>query len=334
MKNIGIITLPLIDNYGAVMQNFALQQAIRKIGFNPITIDRHIKVPFFLFVLSTIKTVLLFFIPKRRRKFFSRMVMRNKAFEQFVNKSIQKTRPVCKCDDEIIYEYKLDAIVVGSDQVWRPKYNQNLDDSYLEFAKESLVKKIVYAASFGTDYWEYTPKQTKNYKELISKFSFISTREKSGVGLCKKYFDTNAQEVADPTLLLDINDYLNICKEIPIEKSKYIAAYILDMTQDKKESLERIAKEKKLLIRLFSAESNASLSIPEWIASFRDATYVVTDSFHGTVFSILFHKEFQCLFNKERGNSRFQSLLERYHSGTLDDFRKKSFDYLRNALTF
>ena len=334
MKNIGIITLPLIDNYGAVMQNFALQQAIRKIGFNPITIDRHIKVPFFYFILSTIKTILLFFIPQKRRKFYTRIVMRNGSFEHFINQHIQKTRPVCKCDRDIINENELEAIVVGSDQVWRPKYNQNLDDSYLDFAKKSSIKKIAYAASFGDEKWEYTSRQTKKYRKLISVFSFVSTREISGVGLCKKYFDINAQEVADPTLLLDIKDYLNICKDIPIEKSKYIAAYILDMTQEKKENLEKLAKEKGLPIRLFSAESNASLSIPEWIASFRDATYVVTDSFHGTVFSILFHKEFQCFFNKERGNSRFQSLLERYHSGTLDDFRKKSFDYLRDALTF
>lgn len=335
MKNIGIITVPfLFVNYGTALQNFAMQKAIRKLGFNPITIDQLAKVPLHLFILSTIKTILLFFIPGKRRSFFSIYATRNKIFEDFGRQYIQKTPPLCKCNKDIIKKYSLDAIVVGSDQVWRPRYSPYLEDCFLEFAKDESIKKIAYAASFGVDYWEYSPKQTKKCKELISDFSFVSTREKSGVDLCKKYLNTEAQEVADPTLLLEVNDYLEVCKDIPIEKSKYIAAYILDMTQEKKDVLERIAKEKKLSIKIFPTKNKSSLSIPEWISMFRDATYVVTDSFHGTVFSIIFKKEFHCFLNKYRGNARFQSLLERYHSGTLNDFRKKSFDYLRNALTF
>ena len=335
MKNIGIITVPfLFENYGTAMQNFALQQAIRKLGYNPITIEQVFKVPFHLFVLSTIKTILLFFIPGKRRKFFKRLAPHNKAFEKFIYQNIQLTKPFCNCSKKIIEEYKLDAIIVGSDQIWRPKYSPYLDDTYLVFAKNNPIKKIAYAASFGVDDWEYSPRQTTKYKKLISNFSFVSTREKSGINLCQQYLKTNAQEVVDPTLLLDVEEYLNVCKEIPIEKTKYIAAYILDMTNEKQEILEKIAKGKDLVIKIFDVDAKATLSIPKWISMFRDATYVITDSFHGTVFSIIFKKEFYCFFNKNRGNSRFQSLLEKYNSGTLDDFRKKSFDYLRNALTF
>jgi len=324
----------MLDNYGAVMQNYALQKAIRKQGFNPITIDHFVKVPFFLFVLSTIKTILLFFIPGKRRHFFSRIAKPKKFFNEFIHQHIQKTEPYSIYDKDIIKKYNLDAIIVGSDQVWRPKYSQYLDDTYLEFAKDIPIKKIAYAASFGVDNWEYSSKQTKKYSELISKFSYVSIREKTGVDLCQKYFNIFAQEVADPTLLLDAEDYQNICKEIPIEKTKYIAAYILDITPEKKDVLDKIAKEKNLPIKTFFAESKASLSIPEWISMFRDASYVVTDSFHGTVFAIIFKKEFHCFFNKDRGNSRFQSLLEKYNSGTLDIFRKKSFDFLMDALKF
>lgn len=332
MKNIGILTQPLIANYGGILQNYALQKVLRNMGYNPITFDTRRKVPLFLFILSTIKTILLFFIPGKRRLFFKRLEERKEVFDDFVNKYIAKTEPFHKCHPELITNYNLDAIIVGSDQVWRPLYNHNLDDCYLQFVSDSRIKKIAYAASFGVDYWEYDSKSTKKYAALLKKFAYVSVRENSGIALCQKHLDVNAQENLDPTLLLDEKEYLNLCASVPKNNSKFLAAYILDMNNEKKDLLKHLSEEKQLAIRYFSIEAKTKLTIQEWLAMFRDASYVVTDSFHGTIFSIVFKKDFQCLYNNDRGNARFKSLLDLYNSGKLEEMREFSLNWLKKAL--
>lgn len=332
MKNIGILTQPLIANYGGILQNYALQKILRNMGYNPITFDTRRKIPLFIFVLSTIKTILLFFIPGKRRPFFKRLEKRKEVFDDFVNKYITKTEPFHNCHPELITNYNLDAIIVGSDQVWRPQCNQKLDDSFLQFASDSRIRKIAYAASFGVDYWEYNYKSTKKYAELLKKFDFVSVRENSGITLCQKYLNTDAQENLDPTLLLDERDYLDLCASVKKNNSKFLAAYILDMTNEKKDILKHLSEEKQLAIRYFSAEAESKLTIQEWLAMFRDASYIVTDSFHGTIFSIIFKKDFQCLYNNNRGNARFESIMNLHKSGKIDEMREHSLNWLKKAL--
>ena len=95
---------------------------------------------------------------------------------------------------------------------------------------------------------------------------------------------------------------------------------------------EKVAAERGLTLKLFSADARATLSVPEWLAMFRDASYVVTDSFHGTIFSIIFGKEFKCIYNEERGSARFKSLLSMYESGKMNEMREFSLNWLKNAL--
>ena len=213
-----------------------------------------------------------------------------------------------------------DAIVVGSDQVWRPKYFGKIEDAYLQFAKDWNIKRIAYAASFGTAEWEYTENQTEICKDLIKKFDAVSVREDSGKDMCKKYLDVDAEHLLDPTMLLEKEDYIRIFANSGTPQSPgTLMCYILDETPEKQSLINKISREKDLIpFRVNSKVENCTAPLAEriqppveqWIRGFYDAEFVVTDSFHACVFSILFNKPFIAISNKGRGESRFQSLLK------------------------
>ena len=204
---------------------------------------------------------------------------------------------------------------------------------FLNFCeKEENLKRIAYAASFGVGDWEYSPKQTRECSKLAKKYDAISVREQSGVKLCKEYLGVDATWVLDPTLLLTKEDYLPICKEIPVCNEKYLAVYVLDENDEVTATYEKEAAAHGLVIKKFHADSKSTLTVPEWLAMFRDASYVVTDSFHGTVFSIIFGKEFKSIYNKGRGTARFESLMNLYNSGKLEEMREFSLNWLEMVL--
>ena len=327
---IAILTMPLLDSYGGILQNYALQLILKKLKINSITLDIPFpSVPFWRFICSTIKTIAYRCVGKKRVFVKRKKNTRNSSFFDFVHQHIET---VFFKNYDNIRVAGFDSIIVGSDQVWRPKYNYRIEDMFLKFAEKLSIKRIAYAASFGVDNWEYTPKQTFECAALAKKFDAISVREESGINLCKQHLGVDATWVLDPTLLLDKEDYCEISKDIPAVKEKILAAYILDKNDTVRTQCESIAAEQGLSLKFFEAGTNATLSVPEWLAMFRDASYVVTDSFHGTVFSIIFGKEFKCLYNKSRGSARFDSLLKLYESGKLDEMREYSLNWLKNAL--
>ena len=331
---VAILTLSLENNYGGVIQNYALQEVLRKMTQDVFTIwHKPFVAPLWMYVCSWLKTFFFHLIGRKRK--FVRVRKKNgikKTIEQFIDSKIDISDKsnVVKLNVKNLYDSK--AVVVGSDQVWRPKYNHYLEDMYLRFAKNSTIKRIAYAASFGVDEWEYTPKQTEACSKLAKKFDAISVREESGVKLCKEHLGVDATWVLDPTLLLKKDEYYELCKEVPIEKEPFLATYMLDINEETLAQCRQIAEERNLKLRFFYADSKATLSVPEWIAMFRDASYVVTDSFHGTVFSIIFEKEFKCIYNEFRGSARFDSLLKVYYSGKLDEMRQFSLKWLKSAL--
>ena len=333
---IGILTLPLQDNYGGLLQNFAVQKVLQQMGHEAITID-YMKTPtppLWRYVKSWIKTILLLCIGKQRKFIkYTHAGERNLQNEKFLSLHINKTKTYYTYDTKILKQNKINTLIVGSDQVWRPKYNYRIENSFLDFCKNlNNLKRIAYAASFGVDEWEYTAKQTKKCTSLAKKFDAISVREDSGKTLCNKFLGVEATTVLDPTLLLDKDVYCKICKDIPIKNEKFLAAYVLDKNEATYKECESIAQKYNLTLKFFEADSKASLSIPEWLSMFRDASYVVTDSFHGTVFSIIFNKKFKCLYNKSRGSARFETLLKIYESGKLDEMREFSLNWLKKAL--
>lgn len=324
---IAILTLPLHTNYGGILQAYALQTILERMGHEVCVIERRprpTRLPLWKIPYSYGKRIIknltghpypIFYEQKKDRE--APIVAQNT--NRFIKKYIKRL-VVNEYSD--ICEGDFNVIVVGSDQIWRPKYFPKIETAYLNFTKDWNIKRIAYAASFGTDEWEYSPKQTQNCRHLITKFEAVSVREKSGIDLCHKYLDVNAKQVLDPTLLLKTEDYISLFKSIGVPKSPgNLLGYILDNTPEKVSFIDHIAKLKGLIpFRVDSKVENKIAPLNEriqpplenWLRGFYDAEFVITDSFHACVFSILFHKLFFVIGNKERGMSRFQSLLSMF----------------------
>ena len=310
---VGIVTQPLINNYGGILQNYALQTILKRLGHEVLTIDYCC--PSWIQWYDNTWRVLAHTILGHNVSFSETPTERRrieKPLRRFVKKHIDVTIPRTRfLEKKIIKRYVMDALVVGSDQVWRPCYNAKINQCFLSFAKNMNLKRIAYAASFGTDKWEYTSKQTKECASLARCFDAISVREASGVSLCQEYLGVNATHVLDPTLLLTPDDYCSLCVGLP-RKEPFVFAYILDQDEEKLRNIKSFAENMGLSYMIISAGSKVREddSIELWLSYFRDAAYVITDSFHGTAFSINFKKDFYVYTNEERGNSRFDSLLE------------------------
>lgn len=322
---IAIMTQPLGSNYGGIVQAYALQKVLRDLGHDVVTIDRqHNKRSFVVRSLRPFKSTIYKILGKKvTRKLSSEQ---NKyihlGMTDFINRYIQLSKPIDSNADLKTHYQKAnyDLVIVGSDQVWRPKYSPSIYNFFIDFVKKE-DKGIAYAASFGTDEWELDKAQTKRCKNLIKKFDAISVRESSAVMLCKERLGVDAHLVLDPTMLVTIDEYEKLLSNHKKQGEGKILRYILDNSKHNNDIINQIATQLDKLI--FSAQPSRKLTdissdnmdeykypcVEEWIMSFRDADFVVTDSFHGCVFSIIFNKPFIAIGNKERGLGRFESLL-------------------------
>ena len=324
---IGILTLPLHTNYGGILQAYALQTVLERMGHEVKVINRNInyelplwKKPF-VYSKRIIKNILGYKTPIfYEQKLIKELPIIRQNTDRFIQQYIH-TLNVNNYTD--LKEGDFDAIVVGSDQVWRQKYFGKIYDAYLQFAKDWNIKRIAYAASFGTDEWEYTGRQTSICENLIKKFSAVSVREDSGIDLCKKYLDVDSQHLLDPTMLLEKEDYIRLFENSGTPpNSGTLMCYILDETPEKELLINRVAREKGLIpFRVNSKVENCKSPLEEriqppveqWLRGFYDAEFIVTDSFHACVFSIIFNKQFIAILNRERGESRFRSLLKLFY---------------------
>lgn len=332
-----ILTQPLHTNYGGLLQAYALQQILKGMGHDVVTDRLGVvrKLPLWNRALRFLYHAVQFCILKNYRYYPYRylFVSFNKESkakrsisintDRFVNTHIDTIDLLTRSNESVIDAVRqFDAIVVGSDQVWRATMS-DIPTYFLSFTKAINVKRIAYAASFGTDDLnEYSKMDMKIASESIKLFDAVSVREKSGVHLCRDYFKMDAVHVLDPTMLLSKDDYLKLIEEEDKPCSENILlTYVLDRTQEKNDIIQRVGEALHLTscengaVKYFSnvVESNVSEciypSVSRWVAGFRDAQFVVTDSFHGTVFSIIFNKPFVAILNSKRGSSRFISLL-------------------------
>ena len=332
-----ILTQPLHTNYGGLLQAYALQQILKGMGHDVVTDRLGVvrKLPLWNRALRFLYHAVQFCILKNYRYYPYRYLFvsfdkESKAkrsisinTDRFVNTHIDTIDLLTRSNESVIDAVRqFDAIVVGSDQVWRATMS-DIPTYFLSFTKAINVKRIAYAASFGTDDLnEYSKMDMKIASESIKLFDAVSVREKSGVHLCRDYFKMDAVHVLDPTMLLSKDDYLKLIEEEEKPCSENILlTYVLDRTQEKNDIIQRVGEALHLTscengaVKYFSnvVESNVSEciypSVSRWVAGFRDAQFVVTDSFHGTVFSIIFNKPFVAILNSKRGSSRFISLL-------------------------
>lgn len=329
---IGIITQPLAINYGGLLQNYALQTILKRLGHDVYTINR-IDIP--EIYVSNIFQKSRFFVNQIIKRILGRPF--NLLYHEynhirkncinFVCRNINLTETFKSQEDllRLINEYDFDGYVVGSDQVWRPCYSLNIYNDFLDFCQDKInIKRIAYAASFGVKDWEFTDEGTKECSRLLRLFDAVSVRESSGMELCEKYLGVNAAHVLDPTLLLEKDDYIKLVEE---NKEPHCSGNLFCYILDNNEIIENAINDIERKMSLKSFQVKAEKNNPEhrrwnglddyvvpsptkWLRAFMDTEIVFTDSFHGCVFSIIFNKQFWVIGNKDRGNARFESLLQ------------------------
>lgn len=333
---IGILTQPLKNNYGGILQAYALQRNLKDMGHDPWIINRVTGKKIINKKLSSIgKKISESYLPERKaihaslQKFIPVTEKEKKLIAKhtssFVNKYMHPvTEPID--NDESLKELSKDgfeAFVVGSDQVWRTHYSPCITNYYLDFIQQNKdIIRIAYAASFGLTDWHYSEQLTQQVSQLARQFNAISVREDSGVKLCSDYLDVDAQHLIDPTMLLNKEHYLNI---LQIEKTNTspgnLKTYFLDKNDDSEVIVDKVSKALKLKpFKVMPKERNSRKirskienyifpPVTQWLKGFADAEFVVTDSFHGCVFSIIFNVPFIAIGNVQRGVARFHSLL-------------------------
>lgn len=305
---IGILTFHWSSNYGAVVQAIALCHTLKQLGHESTIIDRQRVYKGFL------------------RKLYHRFSFKHKfSWNKFWRENSQylhktpKTYLSSQSMLSCISDNHFDAIVVGSDQVWRwldiADYNY-----FLDFAKERNCRKISYAASFGLSRWPYDEAQTAKVRSLIKRFDKVSVREESGVRICKEVFAKEATLVLDPTMLQSAEFYIGLFA-LKRTNSDIVVSYTLgdnrpELRSIRNYSLQQGYKHKELFLLKSEVQVECKESCPkihyslkEWLNYILNAKIVVTSSFHATVFAILFHKDFYVLKNKSGGIDRIVTLL-------------------------
>ena len=335
---IGIITYWITrSNYGTVLQNYALQTFLRSFGFETFLIRTDI--PLGCSRLDYYKSLLqkngffslaCYFKSRLFCKIARKISSENKNddkrnFPDFVNKNLNPTK-VFRSLSELESDCPMAAIyIAGSDQVWNTygeNYNtvsEQIKAYLLSFAPDS-AKKISCAASFGKR--SLNAEFESLFKKALSKFDFISCREKSGVEICKRLGFENAVLQQDPTMILSSDEYKKIASKSLVPKKPYILLYLLGNDTDfSTRRLKQFTKLKNLEVVYVPANEAQKINfykktfptVEEWLGLYENASAVVTNSFHGTVFSLIFNKPFLSVHQTgkfEDQNVRIDSLLE------------------------
>lgn len=219
-----------------------------------------------------------------------------------------------------------DAFSVGSDQYWNYRLDYFGNFRFLDFA--NTTKRILSCCtSFGHDELFYPKDKLEEIKFLLKRFNTITVRENSAAELIKKFFGIDSIVLTDPTLLLEPDDFIGLTKKsnLELENNKYILVYLLDPNEEKKQKIAALSRSfnmpVKTLVDIQGYKGKAEYmkefnvvgeeigrlpSVYDFVNCFKNAAYVVTDSFHGTCFSIIFNKSFCTFANFRRGGIRFE----------------------------
>lgn len=296
--HVGIITL-LGNNYGGILQGYALKKQLEKMGIDVTQIN---------YKLSddniNAKELIKYFVYYRR----------NKRFKEFKEKYFNLTPIIRNIDDLKKYNIKCDAFIAGSDQIWNQQIPmKDRKAFFLDFVDKE--KKIAYAASVGRDTIEEN--ERKQIKKWLDNLDYISIREKTGVDLYSSLTDKKIENVLDPTLLLSTEEWDKITNNKKSINKKYIFSYTLGAEKQVLDIIERISEKLKMGIVEISYKKNFKNEIKnvndagpsEFVELIKNSDFVLTNSFHGMVFSILNKKQF-FVFTRGKMNSRIYDLLD------------------------
>ena len=211
-----------------------------------------------------------------------------------------------------IKENDYDILMVNSDQTWRKWDDYFYDRGFLRFAEKWNKLKFVYGASLGFDYWDFNETDEKIINPLIKKFSEISVREKGSIKLINKHFGISPKLVLDPTLIIDKKYYLNLIKNYKDKINNnfsYIFLYNVYKPTEQMKSFIKKAR-KTLNYEIYNYNLNYESSVEEFLYRIKNSNAVITNSFHCTIFSIIFKKPFISFNYNYTGIERLKSLSE------------------------
>lgn len=311
MLKVAIITFHRAINYGAVLQAYALSKYLEESGcdvqvldYRSNAIENSYKIYFGLDVYSLKRMILIPFSEKKKREFY-----------RFIEKSIPHTRPLYTWDDLREEAQKFDFIITGSDQVWNSQWTEGDEAYLLDFCKDK--QKLSYAASIGKS--SISEAERQRLKEHLKKFQIISVREKTGKDLLTSFLQKDVSVNCDPVALLSKEAWIKVAT-LPKE-SNYILVYMLVQSDSLMNAAIEYGKKrgKQVLLindnirRKYPVTYKRYIAPEEFVGLFCNADCVFTNSFHGTMFSIIFEKEIHVELQKYEGapNSRFVDLLEK-----------------------
>ena len=300
MKKIGIITINDNNNYGNRLQNYAVCEIFNKMGMDGITIKNNVNSNMQIFK-EKIKYIAKMFFFKKNYDRVKNFKMFNKNIK-FSDYCIRKDNIPCNINE------KYDYFVVGSDQVWNPGFGRLSDIDLLTFATNN--KKVALSASFGVS--ELSKENQKKVRDELSKFKAISVREEAGRNIAKKATNRDDIEVLiDPTMMINSSDWDKVLKKPRMLKNdRFILNYFLgELSDERKNEIYRFAQENNCeVINILDKNSKFYACGPsEFLYLEKNAVLICTDSFHSSVFAILYKRP---LLIFEREKTKMQTTLK------------------------
>ena len=288
------------ENFGGCLTYFALNKAIRKMGFSVLMIQE-------------------------AKGLSGRYIIPDNCIAMSFAKNNYDCSPQVDASELQLFNSVCDAFIIGGDQVWNNSIHFVKEDCFLNFVDENKTK-ISYSSSFGSAKHNPSESFVNTASRLLRRFDYLSVREDYAVDIAKRTYNVDAIEVIDAVFLLEQADYLSVAKHADYKfQDEFLFAFILNPTKEKRQQIEYIAK--KLNLSIICAPDAASayhksfyeifkgiktltpLSVENFIGAYSKAKYVVTDSFHGTCMSFIFRKPFSVYYNELRGIDRFISLM-------------------------
>ena len=298
MKKVALTTIYNVKNFGAVLQAYATYRAITKLGHNVELVDIRLDVG-----KSNLKgRIALFFQDFKFKRFFKKFFPCKTQYYQTIDE-LQANPPMA------------DTYVVGSDQVWNLEITRKIVNSFLLDFGANNTRRLSYASSFGLDKWNNGEKETELFKSKLSKFDAISTREESGSAILKEVFNLESNIVLDPTMLF--NEYEDITGSL--KQKNEIVCYKFIQDSDFYDVARYMSKNMNMPVRLINnIKPKKGLrytyppSIKTWVRSIAQSSFVITDSFHGLAFSLIYKKDFVVFIANPLRATRLINLLKTF----------------------
>ncbi len=356
---IALLNLPLDNNYGGNLQRYALMKVLGDMGYDVIHIYLELDDNLswyhypFLYLKGVIKKYILhkntsvFDDLNRILTYKNRLQIVYPFYEKYINHT---PKCVSLYDIKEVCGELYDVYVVGSDQVWRKDMTHSIGWRNFLFSfinGKTDVKKIAYAVSFGNTNMQYSSSEQKEFSRLYSEFDAVSVREDNAIS----YLYSMGCEipppihVLDPTLLLKREEYEILFNNLSVDvtTSGKIFCYILDQNPTNKRIIEKKSKELSADTVIMGIGVDDKVSIPTWLKYIYDSLLVITDSYHGVIFSIIFNKQFIFCGNAKRGNNRVESLYKMLEidpkeinykriNNNINRWRDKSLEFILNAI--